>query len=427
MVEILPVTLFGAPLDTGNRGVDVLGLSTIGGLAQRLNGLKVTVYDNGHGARQGKVRIGDLSVLVAFRGGRISRKVYRGDSLWSMYAASRTTPSLNANVRAIDKAAAVLDISGGDSFTDLYSKKQLDLVTLPKLIALRRRKPLLLLPQTYGPFREDANRQRAADIVSRSRQAWARDEHSFERLRELLGARFDPRRHRLGIDVGFALQPRAPSKPLGPVDEWLMDRLPAIGLNVSGMLYNHPQAAQQKFGLEANYRDAIDRLIDRLLRDNDARIVLIPHVGGGGSMASESDKLACDAIARVHTDTGRVATIPDDLAADEIKHIIGRVDWFVGARMHSTIAAMSMRRPTAAVAYSYKFLGTFEACGNGDRVLDARILDTGELVEALLEAWHQRQRDIPRLREHLVNVELRVKEQLDAISDAIRAEARSGL
>lgn len=424
MAEALPVTLFGAPLDTGNRGVDVLGLSIIWGLAQRLDNLQLTVYDNGRGTRQDQVRVADLSMSVGFRGGRISRKVHRGDSLWSMYAASCTSPYFNANVRAIDAAIAVLDISGGDSFTDLYSKKQLDLVTLPKRIALERRKPLFLLPQTYGPFREEVNERLAADIVGRSRQAWARDEHSFERLRVLLGDEFDPRRHRLGVDVGFGLPPREPAQSIGRIDDWLHERLPTIGLNVSGMLYSDPLEAQRKFGLKANYRDAMDRLVDRMLHETDTRIVLVPHVGGG-AMASESDTRACEAIARTHAATGRVATIPDGLAADEIKHIIGRVDWFAGARMHSTISAMSMRRPTAAVAYSYKFLGTFEACGIGDRVLDARTLDTGELVEALYDAWQQREQDFPRLERHLIDVELRLTEQFDSLAASIRAEAPS--
>ena len=427
MAEGLPVTLFGAPLDTGNRGVDVLGLSIVGGLAQRLDNLRLTVYDNGRGSREATVRVGNMNVPLEFRGGRISRKVYRGDSLWSMYAASRAWLQFNANVRAIDAAIAVLDISGGDSFTDLYSKKQLDLVTLPKRIALERRKPLILLPQTYGPFREEGNERLASDIISRSRQAWARDSHSFERLKELLGDRFDPRRHRLGIDVGFGLAPKEPRQSLGRIDDWLHDDHPSIGLNVSGMLYSDPLEAQRKFGLRADYRGAMERFVDRLLGETDARIVLIPHVGGGGSMASESDTLACDAIARARSSTGRVATIPDGLAADEIKHIVGRVDWFAGARMHSTIGAMSMRVPTAAVAYSYKFFGTFEACGNGDRVLDARTLDTEELVEGLLDAWQQRDADTPRLFRHLKEVELRHAEQFDAIVEAIRDEAASNL
>ncbi len=54
--------------------------------------------------------------------------------------------------RAIRSSVAVLDVSAGDSFADLYGSKRFDYICLFKEMAIQMKKPLILLPQTYGPF-----------------------------------------------------------------------------------------------------------------------------------------------------------------------------------------------------------------------------------------------------------------------------------
>ena len=52
--------------------------------------------------------------------------------------------------------------------------------------------------------------------------------------------------------------------------------------------------------------------------------------------------------------------------ASEIKHEIARMDWFVGTRMHATIAALSTGVPAGEVAHSPKFRGISERCDLAD-------------------------------------------------------------
>jgi hypothetical protein len=46
----------------------------------------------------------------------------------------------------------VLDIGAGDSFTDIYGPKRFAYLWLTKAMAIARRRPLVLSPQTIGPF-----------------------------------------------------------------------------------------------------------------------------------------------------------------------------------------------------------------------------------------------------------------------------------
>jgi colanic acid/amylovoran biosynthesis protein len=418
------VCLFGAPLDTGNLGVSALGLATMAEVVRRLPEVEISLFDHGRGIRPLDLRIEGKELRGCRRGAWISRRLYRGESLWSMLAASHVAPRLNANVREMDRASAVLDVSGGDSFTDLYGREQLDLVTLPKRIALQRHRPLILLPQTYGPFRETSSVLRARDILAAADQAWTRDEASFDRLHELLGPRFDPRRHRSGVDVAFALPSTDPGARLGSLSKWLANGPPVVGLNVSGLLSVDAEGAKRRFGLSVDYVAAMEGIARRLLARSDRRLLLVPHVQGGGA---ESDEDASRELAARLEEPERIACLPTGLGADEIKHVIAGLEWFLGARMHSTIAALSSRTPVAAVAYSDKFQGVFDSCGLGHRVLDARHLSTSELVDAAVASWDERENDAAVLRQRLPAVEAQVARQFDEVVSLIAPASTSAL
>jgi colanic acid/amylovoran biosynthesis protein len=418
------ISLFGAPLDTGNLGVSALGLSTIAEIARRIPHVELTVFDHRRGARPLDVQVDGCSLTGARRGAWISRRLYRGESLWSMLAASRLAPRANANVRCIDASSAVLDLSGGDSFADIYGQKQLDLVTLPKRIARNRRRPLFLLPQTYGPFTSPRSLAMAVDILTSVERAWARDPSSYARLQDILGDAFDATRHREGVDVAFALPASDPGDRVEGLNRWLAREGPTVGVNVSGLLANAGQDARDRFGLSAEYVTAMQELVARLLRQDDVRVLLVPHVRGAGG---ESDDVACQELAARLGSTDRVALLPDGLGADEVKHVVGRLTWFIGARMHATIAALSSGVPAAAVAYSDKFQGVFDRCGVGDRVLDARRLGTAELADAAVAAFEAREDDRLRLSRQLPAVMDTLREQFDELVSRLSVQDDASL
>ena len=257
---VVRLCLFGAPGDTANLGVSALLESVLAGVAERRPAADVTVFDNGLGARRASLAVGESTFGYGLLGARLSKRVHRPESLHQMKAAALVGGRVNPGTRAMARADAVLDISGGDSFTDLYGPKRWQSVEMPKSLALQLGRPLVLLPQTYGPYRAPEAQRKAEEIVRGSAAAWARDERSFAILQELAGPEFDPGRHRVGVDVAFGLPPRRPKGSLGTtIEGWLAgDRTaPVVGLNVSGLLFNDPGARAQ-FGLAGDYRATID-------------------------------------------------------------------------------------------------------------------------------------------------------------------------
>lgn len=429
--------LFGASPDTPNMGVSALFASAVAAIKRRIPDAHLSVFDSGLGVRCSDHRIADdLTVSISRRGARAGRRYDRPENLAVMSAAAaagRLGARLNANIRAIDRAVAVLDISGGDSFSDIYGTKRFFSIVRPKLIAIRRGAPLFLLPQTYGPYRDPKLKAIAAQAVRGAEMCWARDERSFAILRELLGDAFDPDHHRCGVDLAFGLEPRNASEALSSDLRSMLeaDRAtrPLVGFNISGLIYNNAAKAVSRYRFKADYQALLEQFLSWLLETTDANLVLIPHVMSEPGHY-ESDSGACERVAESlgEKHAGRVLVSPRTLDQSQVKWLIARTDWFCGTRMHSTIAALSSGVPVATVSYSDKAMGVFETCGQGEHVIDPRELGTADVVERLKGSFESRPNAKASLAEHLPAVKARAAEQMDAVAERIRVAAsrRSG-
>jgi polysaccharide pyruvyl transferase WcaK-like protein len=409
------ITLLNASPDTGNQGVTALCRSVVAGLASR-GAQEVTVADHGRGLRETRWD----GIAVRLLGLTHSRRVWRGDSLRMAHAQVRLRLGRSAAAWTVLGARAILDISGGDSFTDLYGPRRFRAMVLTKRLALDAGVPLVLLPQTLGPFRSAEARAEATEILRRAAAVWVRDAMSYTHLQAALGPDFDPDRHRLGVDVAVALQAREPAELDPGLAGWLAPGrdFPLAGLNVSGLLCNHADDARQSFGLAAPHTDQIEALARALLKSDPAlRLLLLPHVHRPPG-TPESD---LDAAQRLVGRLGalgseRVRVLDAALPAAELKWVLSRLDWFAGARMHATIGAFSSGVPTLGLGYSDKAAGVFAECGIGEAVADLRRLEPGEIAERGVASYNDRARTRADLAGRVAGLRARAAREMDVIA-----------
>ncbi|MBL4838878.1 MAG: polysaccharide pyruvyl transferase family protein [Kordiimonadaceae bacterium] len=291
----------------------------------------------------------------------------------------------------------------------MYGSARFEQITIPKKIAISCGTPLILLPQTYGPFKSIKARNTARAIIKASTAAFARDSDSFARLRDLVGADFNPAIHKQGIDLAFGLPWEQPSEP---------PRKQHVGINVSGLLWNN-NCSRSQFALKADYQQTLLSFCQHILENENLDILLVPHV-------TPANKYECDLFAsemlkkqlpwryrhRVHIET--TAKTPSHL-----KSVIANTCWFTGARMHATIAALSTGVPVVNVAYSAKAKGVFSGCGVGDCVLDMRHLTTANMVTGLIRCFNERSHHKAVLCRKLPFLKQQWAAQLNAINQAI--------
>ncbi|PWL50343.1 MAG: hypothetical protein DBY36_06535 [Clostridiales bacterium] len=118
-----------------------------------------------------------------------------------------------------------------------------------------------------------------------------------------------------------------------------------VGVNLSPLI----MSCETKEG--AAFRN-FEALIEHILRTSDMQVALIPHV----VWAYNDDRKPLRALYERFADTGRVVLI-GDAGAEELKGVIARCRFFIGARTHATIAAYSSCVPTLVVGYSVKAKG----------------------------------------------------------------------
>jgi colanic acid/amylovoran biosynthesis protein len=389
---VMKIGVLGATFETGNMGLGALAAGTIQCLRHRFPDVQVYLLDFSREATLREARINGKQLAVPLLNMRYSKKLFLANNivvLLLLAMLSRLLPgkrlrnallARNRYLREIAETQLFVSLAGGDSFADIYGFGRLIYVTLPQWLVLLAGKRLLLMPQTYGPFKGSAAKIIARSVLNGAAVIYSRDLAGVEDVRGMLGLEPKSTKIRFCHDVGFLLEPAAPAQP--NIVGVSIDRVAGsclVGINVSGLLYMEGYTRNNMFGLKVNYADLIRRLVEDFLSDPSIKVLLIPHVFGEDA---ESDTAACE---KLYAElgpayAGRLGTVRGRYNQNEIKWIIGQCDFFVGSRMHACIAAISQAVPALSVAYSGKFIGVMKTVGVESLVADPRKLTADEIL-----------------------------------------------
>lgn len=296
-------------------------------------------------------------------------------SRWPGLAAWRWPALARDDVLRAELAAcdAVLSI-GGDNYSLDY-----DLGSLAYFVAVAEAargygKPVLLWGASVGPFdRMPAVERHMAAHLQRLSAVTVRESHT---QRYLAGLGVQAHVHAVA-DSAFLLQP-------APWD--LAAHLPdtpggLLGLNLSPLI----DQVRRRHGARTGVLDEASRWLRDLLASSDLGVLLVPHVAPlDGEARNNDERFLAELAGAVGPADGRLRALPTGLNAAQLKHAIAQCRWFIGARTHATIAAMSSGVPTLSIAYSVKARGiNLDLFGHERYVLDTRELDAGRLAAGL--------------------------------------------
>jgi polysaccharide pyruvyl transferase WcaK-like protein len=260
------------------------------------------------------------------------------------------------------RADMVIDIGGGDSFADIYGGRRLRRMFVLKFLTHLAGTPLVMAPQTVGPFKKPVSKwvaklsMRLCKIVATRDQLSTKAARDMGLTRDLIEA----------SDVALRLPFDAPTNTTGPKK---------VGINVSGLLMGGGYTGKNEFGLQMNYPGLIRDLISHF-QNLGTQVHLVPHViVPAGRLAAEDDY---NASMKLHAEFPNTIVAPAFETPSEAKTYIAGMDFFMGARMHACIAAFSSGVPVIPMAYSRKFAGLFGSIGY-DHTVDC----TSETSEAI--------------------------------------------
>lgn len=240
---------------------------------------------------------------------------------------------------------------GGDGFSDIYGDNLFYARLNQTRPFMKMGVPIIMLPQTIGPFSKEKNLQQAIEVMKYAQKIYVRDDNFVSEL-EKLGITFNRSK-----DLSAFMHPEKFDVPI---------KENSIGINVSGLAYSN------KFKDLSNQFDAYPELIDRLIKHfqkKGCNVYLIPHsYNFENPEKNNDDMVACKAAFEKLSDKQNVIFMNTNLSSPQVKYVISQMTFFIGTRMHANFAAIYTNVPLFGLAYSYKFKGAFDANGlNGEK------------------------------------------------------------
>lgn len=274
----------------------------------------------------------------------------------------------------------IFDITHGDSFSDIYGKKWFFQTTLIKQIAIWSKKPLVLLPQTYGPFKSNLAKRWAAYIISHSYKVYSRDKLSTEYIKSIIKTKYY---YKISTytDLAFAL-------PFKREKKQEKNNLIKVGLNISGLLWNNC-VNNGNLELKVDYCKYCFNLIDILIKENKYEIHLVPHVICDMREGEDYFENDCYAAKKILEKYPNCIYKDDFKTTIDVKSYISNLDVLVAPRMHASIGAYSSGIASIPFAYSRKFKGIYNAL-DYNYLIDGNNLTTEEAIHKTLSYIHQK-------------------------------------
>lgn len=368
------IILANAAVKNGNRGCVALSISSIFILDRLLGERNIphTFYlpQSGFpGGEKHTYRAGNMQVeFVSLPDIASPSPVQRLKNLWK-YSEYKEAKGIYRH------ADFIFDIGQGDSFADIYGKRRFDWIYNNYRLGMKYHKPYCILPQTIGPFKEPKIREQAREGMEYASCVMVRDKQSYDYVKGLL-----PNKPVTEIiDVAFFM----------PYTRKEFGRdFVHVGLNVSALLWHGGYTGDNQFGLKADYPSLVRSVMDYFLEQGNVKVHLIPHVVGGERHVENDYAVSYD----LFEEYGHPNLVLSPLFLDPIaaKNYIAGMDFFMGARMHSTIAAFSSGVPVFPMAYSRKFNGLFADTLQYPHMADMKAQADGEILDSIKGCYARR-------------------------------------
>ena len=177
------------------------------------------------------------------------------------------------------------------------------------------------------------NDKKVAEDIKKYDMIFARESISYTALKKINSNTY------LYPDPAFFLSSKKTILPNGFEDG------NTIGINLSPLIFKYESFNNIAY---ENFKN----LINYLIENTDYKVALIPHVVWNNN----DDRVVLKKLFNEFKNTDRIIMV-EDKEASQLKYIISKCKFFIGARTHATIAAYSSLVPTLVVGYSVKARG----------------------------------------------------------------------
>lgn len=235
-------------------------------------------------------------------------------------------------ISQLQESDVIVSVGGGfllgsiESLVHLYSLK----------IATLSNTPVVIYAQSIGPFDNKLVRELAASVLQNVDYITVRDNISKENL-ESMGVTSP--KIEVTADAAFLFEPEYTSN-IKDINNDINNSGFSVGITVRNWRYPNSKNPNKK---RKNYRQQLSKFVDYINSEYADHIYFFNH--------TEQDSAEAERIIDMSSCESDITNLRSDIPPRNLKHLIGKMDLFVGTRMHSTIFSMEMGVPTISIAY----------------------------------------------------------------------------
>lgn len=264
------------------------------------------------------------------------------------------------------------------------------------LVARWLRKPVVMFPNSIGPFRTSIGRILSRMALNSCSSVLIRDRASYAIAAEL-GIKS---RKVLTSDTALLLKGSN------------RQRLGKAVVGVCAGLYSKSLSDEKMQEYVSAHVEALDRVIE----DLGVSIVFLPHYVTG----FQEDDLSISQMIRGRMRHQDRTSIIEVKTIEEFKSLVGSTDLVVSSKMHPCVLAASSFVPSLCIAYDHKQTEFFSSIGVDQDLLPINDVTGERLYEKIVELWREREE-----RRRLLEARVPVLQQ--QVRDSIAAALVSSL
>jgi polysaccharide pyruvyl transferase WcaK-like protein len=270
------------------------------------------------------------------------------------------------------------------------------------LVAKWLGKPVVMLPNSVGPFRTAIGRTLSRIALGSCESILIRDQRSFE-IAEDLGVR-----SRVVLTGDTALLLKGSNRRL---------RNEGLVLGVSAGLYGYSVSEKKMRDYVQAHVDALDKVIESL----GVSVVFLPHYVSG----FRYDDLEISRMIRDKMKHSDRTSFVNAGSAGEFKSLIGGVDVLVSSKMHPCVLAASSYVPSLCIAYDHKQTGFFSSLGMDQDVIALQNVTSQRLYGKIMDLWNRRAERQKYLKIQVPLLQAQLKEAITtAVLSALDQQVR---
>jgi len=293
-------------------------------------------------------------------------------------------------VEKVKESDVVIDLSGIEFIGNVSPKRRylnyLSAISM-QCLAEKYNKPYLKYTKSYGPFPDKIYKSLVKKQLSKLPFIFIRGKNNLEEIKKM----------HLKVplysfpDISLLLEPES--------KEWALNYITKIGINPSKTIAGlSPSAVIADIRTKNNSSSCgsnhikLCKKIIKFYQSNNQQVLLIPHSIGDGKDIRSCDLALSKKLYNELENKKNIFIVSDtELTYQQVRAIIGLLDFYVTGRYHSVSSALSMAVPVVSLSWHIKYEDILSLFLDDFLTIDCRTIDVNEALSLIKKYYYNRQ------------------------------------